>query len=149
MYNINMTNIALIGCSSLKQNRSCQAKDLYLGKIFVLSYRIAKKENLPIFILSAKYGLITENDIIAPYDLSLKDLNNQGKKEWSQKVITKMNLLGIYNTTKHYFCGQSYHKYLPSGIYRLKGKGIGYIISNLKKELEEKSENDSFFVWRS
>lgn len=73
--------IALISCSKTKTKKAGKAKDVYIGKLFKGYYYLAKRECDKIYILSAKYGLLEENDIIDPYNQTLK-----GAREYTKKV---------------------------------------------------------------
>ena len=70
-----MRRIALISCSKSKQNYPCPARELYApSQLFSLSYQYAKKVADEVYVLSARYGLLAEEDVVAPYDLTLTDL---------------------------------------------------------------------------
>ena len=67
--------IALISWSKLKTDRPCPARELYApSRLFSLSYQYARRNADKVYILSAKYGLVEESAVIAPYDLTLADL---------------------------------------------------------------------------
>lgn len=73
--------IIIISCTKSKYPfKDVEARKLYWkSTLFRFSYAVAKKKypDLPIFILSAKYGLISENEKIDYYDTSFKDKENQ------------------------------------------------------------------------
>lgn len=73
--------IAFISCVKKKQNKSCMAKDLYCSPLFRSAYAYAQKRADKIYILSAKYGLLKETDIIAPYNLTLNSMSESDKKK--------------------------------------------------------------------
>ena len=55
-----MARIALISCTSNKKAHKCPARELYSeSPLFRLAYAFAKLVADKIFILSAKYGLVT------------------------------------------------------------------------------------------
>lgn len=63
--------IALISCSKRKQNYTCSAAEMYMpSNLFSLSYTYAKQVSEKVFILSAKYGLLEENEAISPYEFT-------------------------------------------------------------------------------
>jgi cytoplasmic iron level regulating protein YaaA (DUF328/UPF0246 family) len=43
-----------------------------------------------IFILSAKYGLLTPDDVIEPYEQTLKKMKTAERRLWAQKVISAL-----------------------------------------------------------
>lgn len=64
-----------------------------------------KKQNPDlIFILSAKYHLVRLNDIVEPYNLTLKDFSEKEKKVWSYIVYKKIKKSKSY---KNYFFSRS------------------------------------------
>lgn len=82
--------IAIISCSKkkLKRNR-IKARDLYSASpLFRYSYQYIKKfyPDIPIYILSAKYGLIPEETIIDYYDQTLKDYSKEELSFFRKKL---------------------------------------------------------------
>ena len=74
-----MKRIAFIGCSKKKKSSPCIAEKLYQGELFKKSLKYCLQEKFDeIFILSAKYGILSLSDIISPYE---KTLNNFSKIE--------------------------------------------------------------------
>ncbi len=64
--------IALISCVAKKQKNKSQAKDMYVSPLFRGAYRYAKSLGVDkIYILSAKYGLLEELDVVEPYNVTL------------------------------------------------------------------------------
>jgi len=43
-----------------------------------------------IFILSAKYGLLSTDKIIAPYEQTLKNMKSAERHRWAQDVISEL-----------------------------------------------------------
>lgn len=83
--------IALIPCSKLKTDCPCPARELYApSRLFSLSYQYARLNADKVCILSAKYGLVEESDVIAPYDLTLADLPEHRQRDWANYVLTQM-----------------------------------------------------------
>jgi len=63
-----MNNLIIISCSNLKRDYACRADEMYIGPFFTKLYDLAKRIGGDIYISSAKYGLITPDTIIEPYD---------------------------------------------------------------------------------
>ena len=63
--------LTIISCSSKKRDYACRADEMYIGPFFVKLYDLAKRIGGDIYISSAKYGLITPDTIIEPYDLGI------------------------------------------------------------------------------
>lgn len=83
--------IALISCSKSKKNHPCPARELYApSQLFSLSYQYAKRHADAVYILSAKYGLLAESDVVAPYDLTLANLPKHRQRDWANDVLSQM-----------------------------------------------------------
>ena len=107
--------IIFISCTKKKLNKRCKAKELYTASAwFRKAYKYATSLNpIYIYILSAKYGLLNENDIIEPYEKTLHGARENEIKIWSTKVISQMKEKGIDLEDKAIFlCGKNYRKYL-------------------------------------
>ena len=90
--------IAILPCSQKKAKVSCSAGNMYKSSLFILRKRYAKDVLGcdKIYILSAKYGLIEENEIIEPYDTKLDTLSEAEYFDWQCQIYTQY-LMKIYN----------------------------------------------------
>ena len=106
--------IALISCSKLKKPYPCEAKELYsASRLFSLSYAYARERADRIYILSAKYGLVGEDEIIAPYDETLKKKSVAERQAWARKVTDQLRqVCDIREDTFVILAGQDYYEYL-------------------------------------
>lgn len=83
--------IVLISCVKSKMDRPAKAKDLYTSPYF--KYNLAYAYKLKpdsIFILSAKYGLVELDQVIAPYEKTLKNMPAREKKAWAEQVLASL-----------------------------------------------------------
>jgi len=76
----------LIACCKTKSNYPAKAINLYQSALFKKSVAYADKFGLPVYILSAKYGLISGERTIAPYNLTLNDFNKNDLNLWGKRV---------------------------------------------------------------
>lgn len=84
--------VALISCVKTKAGKPCQARDLYQGQWFPKAYAYAKKQNVDkILILSAKYHVLEETDVIEPYDLTLNKMSTAEKRTWAEEVLKQLS----------------------------------------------------------
>ena len=85
-------DVYLISCSNGKIDKSAPAAELYTSPLFAksLSYSRKNAEDDYINILSAKYHLVALNQVISPYDLTLKNFSRQDKKDWANKVYSQI-----------------------------------------------------------
>ena len=142
--------IALISCSKSKQSYECEAYKLYIpSELFRCSYEYAKTFADKIYILSAKYGLLDESEIIKPYDVSLNDMSEQEKIDWSQKIVRQLKCCSdIKNDEYFIFAGKNYYNYIISELkysrLPLGNRALGERIHFLKELLgHAKKESDS------
>lgn len=82
--------IALIACSASKSPAPAPARHLYTGQLFRASVRYAEAAGLPWAVLSAKHGLLLPDDVIEPYDLSMRDLNLSQREAWARLTANRV-----------------------------------------------------------
>ncbi len=111
-------NIALVACSKQKQSVPCRAAELYRpSTLFSLSYAYAKGNAERVYILSAKYGLVDEDAVIAPYDETLNDMSVDDRKAWSARVLARLG--EVCDVDADHFiilAGRHYYEYLLPGL---------------------------------
>ena len=82
-----MKIVALIACTKKKRQGTFEAKYLYdESPLFRKSYQYAKQITDKIYILSAKYGLLKDTDVISTYDETLRNKKKSIKMAWGNKV---------------------------------------------------------------
>ena len=81
----------LVGCVSRKVANRAPAKDLYDSPLFVRRRRYAETSGKPWAILSAKYGLLDPDTVVAPYDESLDDLGVAERGAWAARVQSQLD----------------------------------------------------------
>ena len=143
-----MRRIALISCSKSKQNYPCPARELYApSQLFSLSYQYAKKVADEVYVLSARYGLLAEEDVVAPYDLTLTDLPKHRQRDWANYVLCQMG--ERFDLNRDVFvilAGRNYYKnLLPHLVHTALPLGnlrIGPRLSFLEQELARLSRGD-------
>lgn len=143
-----MRRIALISCSKSKQNYPCPARELYApSQLFSLSYQYAKKVADEVYVLSARYGLLAEEDVVAPYDLTLTELPEHRQRDWANYVLRQMG--ERFDLNRDVFvilAGRNYYKnLLPHLVHTTLPLGnlrIGPRLSFLEQELARLSRGD-------
>jgi hypothetical protein len=85
--------IVLISCCGPKLDRPAPARLLYRSELFRSSMAWATSRRARIYILSAKYGLIGPDDVVAPYDRQLADMSKEGLELWAKAVAKKVDSL--------------------------------------------------------
>ena len=109
-----MDKIVLISCVSKKIDEKAKAKDLYISSLFTKSIKYAYKLYPDkIFILSAKYHLLSLDQIVEPYDVTLNKMSTNEIKDWSNKVIHQlMEEIDMENDEVIFLAGEKYRKFL-------------------------------------
>ena len=93
--------LAILGCSSSKQDYSCSAQEMYSKYIFKrIQLGFLKTAYDKVLILSGKYGVVELTEKIEPYEISfsyrkrVSTIRNiatpKYKKEWGEKVIFQL-----------------------------------------------------------
>ena len=131
--------IVLISCVSKKLSHRASAENIYTSSLFKLNLKYAKKlAPDAIYILSAKHGLLSLNQEVDPYELTLSNMKASEVKEWAEKVIEQIkNISTIDNTEYIFLAGEKYRKYLLPHLNKtripLQGLRIGEQLQRLKE----------------
>lgn len=94
-----MNNLLLVACSKNKLDVPAPACKLYTGQLFKAAMRYVRYSGRPFLILSAKYGWLYPNEVIAPYDEEIP-YHRSYTGEWP-------------NGSGHYIGGQQYFRKAP------------------------------------
>ena len=81
-----MKTIVLVGCGKEKLQRPAKAKELYTGPLFRKARAYAEKHGDLWRILSAKYGLVDPETVIAPYDATVAGKPQKERHNWAVVV---------------------------------------------------------------
>lgn len=144
--------IVFIGCGKKKNNKRCFAKEMYLGNYFTtcLDYAKTLTSEDNIYILSAKYGVLSLDSIIEPYNVTLNDFNQQQNEVWKNMVVNQLKELKISSEESvTMLCGKNYYNNLLTYFHHIELplkdlKGMGYQISFMKSKLVSQSKNYLF-----
>ena len=136
-----MKRIILVACASKKRATRTRAAELYISTLFKYSLQYARKLNPDaIFILSAKHGLLTLDEEIEPYDVTLNKMRANERKAWANRVVEQLE--GHADLQHDHFillAGERYRQYLlphlTSYEVPLEGLRIGGQLQYLKKQV--------------
>ena len=138
--------IALISCSKLKKPYKCKARELYSAStLFSLSYEYAKANADRIYIISAKHGLVGENEIIEPYNETLNEKSTAERQAWSRMVLNQLKqVCDIQRDEFIILAGKHYYEYLlpylPNAALPLGKLPLGKRIEFLQRNLAYPAE---------
>jgi hypothetical protein len=82
--------IGLVSCGKAKCDHAAPASDLYTSTLFRKVSAYAAESYDGWSILSAKHHLLEPAQVIAPYDLSLKELGTAQRKVWATQVCRQL-----------------------------------------------------------
>jgi cytoplasmic iron level regulating protein YaaA (DUF328/UPF0246 family) len=85
-----MKTIALVTCVSSKNKSPMPAGELYCSELFQKLSAYAKKNSDQWYILSAKYGLLPPEKVIAPYEQTLNKMSTKERRDWGRKVMNDL-----------------------------------------------------------
>lgn len=82
--------VLLVSCGRRKSNVACEAQDMYNSYRFQRLKTIANTIGLRWYIISAKHGILSPNEIIEPYDLCLTSCTDEYKQDWAKQALNKL-----------------------------------------------------------
>lgn len=104
--------VYLVSCVSQKQERKCAARDLYVSNWFCKARQYAEASGCAWFILSAKYGLVAPDRVIAPYQLTLNTMRVADRRAWAEWVAGQLAKEVPDLTHVVFLAGERYREYL-------------------------------------
>jgi hypothetical protein len=136
-----MQRVVLISCVSQKLPHAAPAKDLYVSSLFKFCLRYAQTLKPDcIFILSAKYGLVTLDQPLEPYNDTLNTKRDAEIRQWAQGVLQQLrSKFDLEHDTVIFLAGEKYRRHLLGEIGHpeipLMGLSIGRQLQFLKRAL--------------
>jgi len=86
--------LVLIACTKIKAAMPVPARDLYWpSRLFRACYQRAESDGHRIAILSALHGILLPEQVIAPYNTTIKDMNPGERAVWADKVGAQFDQL--------------------------------------------------------
>lgn len=107
-----MARICLISCVSMKAGTKKKASELYLSPLFKGAKEFAINNSDRWYILSAKYGLVSPESNIEPYDATLNKMTTENKRNWAKSVYRSLVRCTQTDDEITFLAGANYRKYL-------------------------------------
>lgn len=117
-----MATIGFIACSKTKSALRLPAAALYTSALFRKSLLAAIDRSEKVYILSAKHGLLACNDVIEPYDVTLKTMKSAERMAWGKRVGAELDAVLRARDSALLFCGEEYLAPLLYDLNRLNVK---------------------------
>jgi hypothetical protein len=122
--------VVLVSCVKSKRSATCKAADMYTSPLFRKMMAYARSLNpKSVFILSAKYGLLSPDDVINPYEQTLKTMKIDQRRQWAQRVITDLRKRSnLEEDTFVFLAGNSYRQDLVAHLkyYEIPMEGLAF-----------------------
>jgi hypothetical protein len=135
-----LPKIGLVGCSRLKLAQPAPACELYVSPLFKLASRYCAATCDLWFVLSALHGLVGPEEIIEPYDQSLRQWSRAKRNVWAERVVGQMRGRGLLAASNRFLlhAGATYANPLVERLkieQPLKGLGIGERLCWYRRQL--------------
>lgn len=83
--------VALVSCVKSKREVPSPACDLYASQLFQGMRRYAEQNADAWFILSAEHGVLSPDEVIAPYEKTLNKMGKAARSQWSARVVQQLS----------------------------------------------------------
>jgi hypothetical protein len=83
-------DVVLVGCVKTKLPHAAPARDLYTSPLFRGRRRYAELTRRPWFIVSARWGLLAPEEVVATYDMYLGDQPPAYRWAWAEFVVAQL-----------------------------------------------------------
>jgi hypothetical protein len=83
-------DIVLVGCSGSKAADPARAAELFTGAGFRKARDLAIRSGKPWYVISAKFGLLHPDEVIAPYDVYLPKQSPRYRSAWASWVVAQL-----------------------------------------------------------
>lgn len=113
--------IGLISCTKAKTPYPAPARELYSPSgLFRGALRTLEGRADAIYVLSAKYGLLPLDQVVAPYDQTLKDASPADRANWARAVVQALHARhgSLNKVTFEIHAGMAYRNPLESLLQR-------------------------------
>jgi hypothetical protein len=104
--------IALVSCVKLKRDHAAPAGELYISPLFQGLKGYAEASADAWCILSAEHGLLTPDQVIAPYERTLNKMNVTDRRRWAARVLEKLDSMLSAPSEIVILAGQRYRELL-------------------------------------
>ena len=139
--------LSLVACTSRKGLYPAAAEFMYRSPLFSGARHYAECRTDRWFILSAKYGLLSPYDKIAPYNMALNAMSDAERLRWAQSVRQRLWEIAPNTSRVIFLAGAPYRRHLErllaeSGIATaapLSSLGIGRQVAWLQRLARSKS----------
>jgi hypothetical protein len=112
----NITTVCLISSVGEKRPTPVAAKDLYVSDWFRKARAFAERKRYRWYILSAEYGLVPPEAVIAPYEKALKAMTIRARRAWAERVLDALLSSEPDIHSVIFLAGQRYREFLADAL---------------------------------
>lgn len=131
--NMGRASLHLVSCVSMKLDVVAKAEHLYVSPWFRKARAYVNAINAPWRILSAKYGLLSPDAMVGPYEVTLNAMTVTQRRAWAAAVSSDLEQFSATGERIVIFAGARYREFLVPILERraiqidvpLAGLGIG------------------------
>ena len=111
-------DVALVGCCAAKASSPRAARELYLSTLFSKARAFAERPPFVAWsIVSAGVGLVAPDEIVAPYDRKISDLDADAREAWGERIVDDLVVaypgIGTGDVRLWLLFGESYDRAIP------------------------------------
>jgi len=143
--------IVFVSCVKTKAPEPRPARSLYTSPLFTFSSTYAESLSPHWYILSAKYGLVHPEQVIAPYEKTLNNMSAAERKAWTADVLESLRDIVAPGDELVFLAGVRYREGLIPTLLHwgckvsipMEGLSFGRQLSWLKAKVVEGAKKDS------
>ena len=105
-----VATVYLVACVGRKRPAPTRAEALYDSPLFAKCARLARLRADKWFILSAKYGLVSPEAVIAPYDETLNNMGVSQRRAWTGGVCRQLEQVTSPGDIVVFLAGSKYRE---------------------------------------
>ncbi|WP_156940749.1 DUF6884 domain-containing protein [Mesorhizobium sp. LSJC265A00] len=124
--------IVLVSCVKSKLPNKAKAQDLYISAQFRGARRFAEAAGRSWYVLSALYGLVDPDAVIAPYDYTLNSLGVAERRAWATKTLDQLIEAEPNLKRVTILAGRRYREFLEPALLR-RGVAVNVPMANLRQ----------------
>lgn len=109
---MDVSTVYLVSCVGKKRDHATPAKDLYASEWFFRARAYVERRGGSWFILSAKFGLLSPDQITEPYEQTLNAMPITERREWAQRVRQQLDVNMPARSRCVVMAGQRYREFL-------------------------------------
>ena len=109
-------DLCLVSCVAKKLPRPAPARELYTSTWFGKARGLVEAQGWPWFILSAKYGVVAPEQVIAPYEKTLNKRGTAERRHWAEGCLRALGPHVADVKSVVFLAGEKYREFLKPAL---------------------------------